>query len=179
MMGAAMVGRPRRDLGFVALVLVVAAGCEKPPVSPDLGAVNLRAQPSFALLECPNHAEKTASRVVGPRGGMLATEHSVVFFPPLAVGTPTSFTLRNPASQYLEVAIEAAGQHSFTFARPVAVMIGYQHCARQNHPTPQLSVWELDPETNQPVAPMRTFSDPRRQIIGFLTDHLSVFAVAH
>ncbi|MGQ0713148.1 MAG: hypothetical protein ACT4PJ_05380 [Gemmatimonadaceae bacterium] len=74
--------------------------------------------------------------------------------------------------------ILARGHERFEFARPVAVMIGYAHCARQEFPR-KLSVWHVDDRSGVPLERMPSVDDSRNETVGFLTTHLSTYAVAN
>jgi hypothetical protein len=101
-----------------------------------------------------------------------------MLIPPHAVRTPTRFTVRPLPGPVLRVQITALGHRRFGFARPVAVMIGYADCSRQ-HFSADVGVWHVDDRTNAPLERMPTVHDGRNATIGFLTTHLSTYAVAN
>jgi hypothetical protein len=77
------------------------------------------------------------------------------------------------------VRITARGSRHFGFARPVAVMIGYAHCPRQEFLAGNVAVWHVDDATDAPLERMPTVNDRQNATIGFLTAHLSTYAVAN
>ncbi len=173
------------DLGTAlpALLLTFFVGCGdtaeptqsvRPSVSvlrvPDRGA---------GLAECGNPASRPASAMIGPEGGLLSAGSTVAFVPPEAVRTPTRFTIQSLAGPSLRVRISAQGHERFEFARPIAVMIGYAHCTRQEFLRGHLSVWHVDDDTGALLERMPTAHDRRSSTVGFLTTHLSTYAVAN
>lgn len=164
-----------------ALLITLLAGCgDANPASstaPSL-AVQRRDEPSNLLASCPSTSSHFASAMIGARGGVLAAGSTVVLIPPGAVLAPTRFTVQPLAGRTLRVRILADGHTRFGFARPVAVMIGYAHCSRQQFPR-NVSVWHVDEESNALLERMPTVNDSRNETVGFLTTHLSTYAVAN
>ena len=166
-----------------ALLFVLSAGCgDTEPTSslvpqPSLSA--RRAEPGTSLAACETSESASASAVIGADGGVLSAGSAVVFIPPKAVRTPTRFTIRPLAGGTLRVRITARGRERFGFARPIAVMIGYAHCSRQEFLSGNLSVWHVDDATDAPLERMPTVHDRHNATIGFMTAHLSTYAVAH
>lgn len=167
-----------------ALLLALTTGCSD--VDP---ASSLAPSPSFSaertaesgrwLASCATATSATASSVIGADGGVLAAGPAVVFVPPRAVRTPTRLTIQPLAGRTLRVRITAQGHERFGFARPIAVMIGYAHCSRQEFLRGRVSVWHVEDDTNAPLEAMPTVHDPESETVGFLTTHLSTYAVAH
>jgi hypothetical protein len=141
-------------------------------------SVQRRDESSASLVPCPSSASQFASAVIGPEGGVLSAGSTVMLIPPQAVRTPTRFTVQPLAGHALRVRIFADGHPQFGFARPVAVMIGYAQCARQEFPR-HASVWHIDDDTNALLERMPTVNDSRNETVGFLTTHLSTYAVAN
>ena len=167
-----------------ALLLALSAGCgDTEPTSSLAPQPSLSAQrttePGRSLASCANAASATASSVIGPDGGVLSAGPAVVFIPPHAVRTPTRFTIQPLAGRTLRVRITARGRERFGFARPIAVMIGYAHCSRQDFLRGNVSVWQVDDVTDARLERMPTVHDRRNATVGFLTAHLSTYAVAH
>ena len=166
-----------------ALLLALGAGCgDTEPTS------SLAPQPSLSarvadrdvsLASCGSNVSASASTTIGPEGGVLSAGSAVVFIPPEAVRTPTRFTIQPLAGRTLRVRITARGRDRFGFARPIAVMIGYAHCSRQEFLRGRVSVWHVEDDTNAPLEAMPTVHDPENATVGFLTTHLSTYAVAH
>jgi hypothetical protein len=166
-----------------ALLLALGAGCgDTEPTS------SLAPQPSLSarvadrdvsLASCGSNVSASASTTIGPEGGVLSAGSAVVFIPPEAVRTPTRFTIQPLAGRTLRVRITARDRDRFGFARPIAVMIGYAHCSRQEFLRGTLSVWHVDDATDAPLERMPTVHDRQNATLGFLTTHLSTYAVAH
>jgi hypothetical protein len=167
-----------------ALLLALSAGCGdmEPTTSvarqPSLSA-GTQVQADAWLVACGTDVAATASTTIGSEGGVLSAGPAVVFIPPEAVRTPTRFTIQPLAGRTLRVRITARGRERFGFARPVAVMIGYAHCARQEFLRGNVSVWHVDDATDAPLERMPTVHDRQNSTVGFLTTHLSTYAVAH
>ena len=167
-----------------ALLLVLGSSCgQSEPTSSLVPQVSLSAhstgQPDAWLAPCGTDVSATASTMIGPEGGVLSAGSAVVFIPPEAVRTPTRFTIQPLAGSTLRVRITARGRERFGFARPIAVMIGYAHCARQEFLRGNVTVWHVDDATAAPLERMPTVHDRQNATIGFLTTHLSTYAVAH
>jgi hypothetical protein len=133
---------------------------------------------SRLLAYCPSSFSDFASAVVDADGGVLSAGSTVVLIPPHAVQAPTRFTVQPLPGRTLRVRITADGHERFGFARPIAVMIGYAHCGRQEF-LRHASVWHVDDRTNELLERMPTVNDGRNQTVGFLTAHLSTYAVAN
>jgi hypothetical protein len=166
-----------------AIVLAFVAGCsDTEPVTSVAPPVSLsanRGEPAVQLAACGTSASTSASAEIGPDGGVLSAGPATVFIPPYAVRTPTRFTVQPLAGRSLRVRITAKGRARFGFAQPIAVMIGYAHCQRQEFLHGNLSVWQVDDDTNVLLERMPTVHDRRNATLGFLTAHLSTYAVAH
>ncbi len=167
-----------------ALLLALSTGCsDSEPTRSMVPQTSLSMQHSHesgrSLASCETTVSATGSSVIGADGGVLSAGPAVVFIPPRAVRSPTLFTVQPLAGRALRVRITARGYERFGFARPIAVMIGYEHCSRQEFFRGNLSVWHVDDESGAPLAAMPTVHDPKNATIGFLTTHLSTYAVAH
>ena len=164
--------------------LAFAAGCgdAEPTRSLEPGpslTVGRTPETRTRLAACETAASPMATARIGPAGGVLTAGPAVVFIPPHAVLTPTRFTIEPLAGSTLRVRITARGRQRFGFARPIAVMIGYAHCPRQEFEQGRVSVWHVDDQTNAPLQRMPTVHDRDSETVGFLTTHLSTYAVAH
>jgi hypothetical protein len=177
-----------RPLGLTvalpALLLALGAGCgDMEPtksIAPELSlSARVTPQGDVSLASCRTDAARAASAMIGPEGGVLSAGPAVVFIPPEAVRAPTRFTIEPLAGTTLRVRITARGRARFGFARPVAVMIGYAHCSRQEFLRGNMTVWHVDDATNALLERMPTVHDRRNATVGFLTTHLSTYAVAH
>jgi hypothetical protein len=166
---------------LVSAGLLVLAACRDvettSSTAPDLSA--RRAPDAGAqLAACETSESSSSSATIGPNGGVLSAGPVIVAVPPSAVRTPTRFTVQPLAGSTLRVRITARGRERFGFARPIAVMIGYAHCSRQEF-RGILSVWHVDDVTNAPLEQMPSVHDRQNSTVGFLTGHLSTYAVAH
>lgn len=166
------------------LVLALGAGCSDTEPARSLApqpmlSAGSTVQPDAWLASCGTDVSAIASATIGPEGGVLSAGTAVLFIPPEAVRTPTRFTIQPLAGRALRVRITARGRERFGFARPVAVMIGYAHCSRQELLRGNVSVWHVDDATNAPLERMPTVHDRQNSTVGFLTTHLSTYAVAH
>jgi hypothetical protein len=117
--------------------------------------------------------------MIGADGGVLSAGPAVVFVPPRAVRTPTRLSVQPLAGRTLRVRITARGYERFGFARPIAVMIGYAHCSRQEFLHGNVTVWHVDDDSDALLERMPTVHDAENATVGFLTAHLSTYAVAH
>jgi hypothetical protein len=176
-----------RPSGLSAVVsvlsLTVLVGCSESaePTQSVRPSVSARYVPDGAteLAACGNPGSRPISAMIGPEGGVLAAGSTVAFVPPKAVRTPTRFTIQSLAGSPLRVRIIARGHERFEFDRPIAVMIGYAHCTRQEFLHGQVSVWHVDDETGALLERMPTAHDRRNSTVGFLATHLSTYAVAN
>lgn len=166
-----------------AVVLAFAAGCSDTEpatsVAPQPSQTANREEPVMQLAPCGTSTSASASAEIGPDGGVVSAGPATVFIPPYAVRTPTRFTVQPLAGRALRVRITAKGHERYGFAQPIAVMIGYAHCQRQEFLQGNVSVWQVDDDTNAPLERMPTVHDRRNATLGFLTAHLSTYAVAH
>ena len=164
--------------------LLFAAGCRdyEPTSSVEPGtslAVQRPRESATRLVACETTVSSIAMARIGPAGGVITAGSAVVLIPPHAVRTPTRFTVEPLAGSTLRVRITAQGHPRFGFTRPIAVMIGYAHCGRQDFERQPVTVWHVDDQTNAPLQRMPTVHDRDNKTIGFLTAHLSTYAVAH
>lgn len=173
-----------RAVALPTLLLALSAGCgdlaPTKSIEPE-ASLSQRAgsRPEIWLAPCGTDVSAAASSTIGPEGGVLSAGPAVVFIPPEAVRTPTRFTIQPLAGSTLRVRITARGRARFGFARPIAVMIGYAHCSRQEFLRGNVSVWHVDDATDAPLERMPTVHDRHNATVGFLTTHLSTYAVAH
>jgi hypothetical protein len=167
---------------LVSAGLVALAACGDVETTSSLAPVSLSArrapQVGAQLAACETSESSRSSATIGPDGGVLTAGPVIVAVPPAAVRNPTRFTVQPLAGSTLRVRITARGHDRFGFARPIAVMIGYAHCSRQEF-VGEVAVWHVDDATNALLERMPTVHDRRHSTVGFLTAHLSTYAVAH
>jgi len=137
------------------------------------------ASPSATLLSCPSTTSRSASAVIGPRGGIVSVDGSALVVPPGAVTRPTSFTLEVPASPVVRVEVTAAGAEHYTFRRPVVVSISYARCDDAILPPTSLGAWWIDDATLQRLGVMAGIDDRTQRRVTFITNHLSGYAVVY
>lgn len=167
------------------------AACSDAPTAPAAAtsaprAVNaavaaptaIPASPSATLFACETNRTRSASAVIGPKGGIVGVAGSALVVPPGAVATPTAFTFTVPASPYLTVDVSAAGAEHYSFARPVAISVSYAHCSN-DLPDAPLGAWWVDASTLQQLGVMAAVDDRRHRRLTFVTDHLSGYAVVY
>jgi hypothetical protein len=178
---------PNRPSGLLAAIpavlfaLIAACGDVEPTNLPESqpGMSARRAQSPTLLASCLTDESAMASAMIGADGGMLSAGSAAIFIPPQALRTPTRFTIQLLAGSTLRVRITARGGKPFRFARPVGVMIGYAHCPRQEFLRGSVAVWHVDDATDALLERMATVHDRENATVGFLTTHLSTYAVAN
>jgi hypothetical protein len=172
---------PSAALSALLLSFFVGCGDTAEPTQSVRPSISVRSAPEYAaeLAKCANPESRPMTAMIGPEGGVLSAGSTIAFIPPEAVRTPTHFTIQSLAGTALRVRITARGHERFDFARPIAVMIGYSHCTRQEFMRAQVSVWHVDDDTGALLERMPSARDRRTSTVGFLTTHLSTYAVAH
>lgn len=133
---------------------------------------------SSDYLACPSTHTYSASKVIGPRGGIVAVDGSALAIPPGAVPVPTRFTLTVPASDIMQIEAHAEGVEHYFFQRPVLMTIDYSRCAESVEQLPSFSAWYIDTATRSPLSWMGGVDDRLSHRLFFATDHLSGYAVA-
>ena len=179
---------PKTASGVVlTLAAIAVSACNDASTAP--GAAQL--QPSAALqsvaaastsssdyLSCPSTHTYSASKVIGPRGGIVGVNGSALAIPPGAVPVPTRFTFIVPASDIMQVEAHAEGVEHYVFQRPVLMTIDYSRCAQSVELLPSFSAWYIDPATRSPLSWMGGVDDRLSHRLFFATDHLSGYAVS-
>lgn len=174
----------------LALAALAAAACSDAPMAPRsavpivesqtsaLASVSLAGSSSSQYLACPSTHTFSASKVIGPRGGIVAVSGSALAIPPGAVPVPTRFTFVVPASDIMQVEAHAEGVEHYIFNRPVLITIDYSRCAQSAEAMPSLSAWYIDTGTRSPLSWMGGIDDRRSHRLFFSTEHLSGYAVS-
>lgn len=165
---------------LVASALLVAGACaEGPTTRPQPGTPALSSSIGATLVECPTSVSSSASALVTPLGGGVATAGgSSISVPAGAVLVPTTITITVPASNYMEVDITADGAPHYTFQKPVTVSIDYSRCSRANIEKSSLTAWYIDSATKALLERMQSSDDKLARRVSFSTGHLSGYAVA-
>lgn len=149
-------------------------GAERAPAAPALETVSQAPTP----VSCPNTTVKSASRIIGPRGGWVFVAGNGMFVPPGAVAEPTRFTLTLPVSQYFAVDISAENAEHYVFQRPVVVTLDYARCHNPALDDATLGVWWADATTFTLLQDMGGTNTRHLKQITFATPHLSTYIVA-
>lgn len=179
---------PKTATGVVlALVASAIAACSdtstapraaQPLPSAALTSVAASSSLSSDYLACPSTHTYSASKVIGPRGGIVAVNGSALAIPPGAVPVPTRFTLIVPASDIMQVEAHADGVEHYVFQRPVLITIDYSRCAQSVDQLPSFSAWYIDTATRSPLSWMGGVDDRLSHRLFFATGHLSGYAVS-
>lgn len=179
---------PKTATGAVLILAAIAvSGCSDASTAPraaqplpsvSLQSVAASSTASSDYLACPSSHTYSASKVIGPRGGIVAVDGSALAIPPGAVPVPTRFTLTVPASDIMQVEAHADGVEHYFFQRPVLMTIDYSRCARSVEQLPSFSAWYIDSATRSPLSWMGGVDDRLSHRLFFATDHLSGYAVS-
>jgi hypothetical protein len=146
-------------------VLARCAGPDSTPTVPYTPSFSeAAAQP---LLVCPERAEKSRSKVIGPAGGRIEVRNMAIEIPVGAVRKPTEFTMTVPRSALLEVEIVATGHEDYRFKRPVTITLDYSRCGNIESSHKTRLQW------------MPGSDNRRARQYSFPTNHLSSYALAY
>jgi hypothetical protein len=171
-----------------ALLLAALVGCtgdsstptgpgkDQAPTKNQIGQIGQTGR-GATLIACPSSAAETSTGLIGPLGGVLGPGGIRVIVPANAVLAPTSFTLTVPASNYLEIDVQAGDAGHFVFERPVVVAIDYGRCGLPRFHR-ALTVWNIDPDTKALLEEMPSVDSQLTHTIIFSTIHFSGYAVA-
>lgn len=161
-------------IAAVATVAVSVATC-----GGDSNSTAILSPGSPKLLACPATQTQTTSALVTTLGATLSLGGTSVKIPASALLAATTITLTVPASQYMEIAVQANDLTSFVFQQPISITIDYSRCpAAEANKTP-LSVWHIDTQSKQLLENMGGVDDKTTHTITFTTGHLSGYAVAN
>lgn len=176
----------RTDMMLPAMILTAAlalgACSDRPaltgptvPVRPATSGTTLDAP---ALASCPTTETHSAQRTIGIFGGSVSAGGTTIDIPAGAVAWPTRFEVTVPASNYMEVAINAKGHDHYQFLLPVTIAIDYSRCDSTVADS-LLAVFHIDEVLKTLLAVMPGTDDKTRHRFTFLTDHLSGYAIAN
>ena len=130
------------------------------------------------LLQCPTSQTQTKSALVTTLGATVSLGGTAVQIPAGALLAATTITLTVPASQYMEIAVQANDLTSFLFQQPVSITIDYSRCPAAEANKAPLSVWHIDTQSKQLLENMGGVDNKTTHTITFTTGHLSGYAVA-
>lgn len=158
---------------------LLASACTPDAANPVAGPLDPARSTTFGatLLECPVGVSSSTSSLIGPLGGILELNGHRVVVPPLAVAVPTTLTLTEPASNYVEVEVGAAGTEHYEFLRPIALTLSYARCTRNNTEDENLRIFYIDPATKAILEDLGGTDDKTVRTVSTSTDHLSGYAV--
>ena len=166
-------------LSFISLLSCGGDGPTEPvgPTAPILG-LPLLGPDSPTLLRCPTFFTRFAAEIIGPLGGLVNLGDTKVEVPAGALLDLTLMTLLIPPSQYMEIQVRANRLESFLFEQPVSITIDYSRCSNAVLEGKTLTVWQINPWTNQLIEHMGGVDDRANREITFQTGHLSGYAIA-
>lgn len=174
----------------LTLAALLSAACSDAPTNPAASAArDLQYQPSASVvsvssnsslyLACPSTQTHSASKVIGPRGGIVGVDGSALLIPPGAVPVETRFTFIVPASDIMQIEAHADGVEHYIFQRPVMMTIDYSRCANSvDRLSSSFSAWYIDTPTRSALSWMGGVDDRRSHRLFFATGHLSGYAVS-
>ena len=134
---------------------------------------------SPTLLKCPATQTQSTSALITTLGATVSLGGTSVKIPAGALLAATTIKLTVPASQYMEIAVQANDLTSFLFQQPVSITIDYSRCPDAEANKAPLSVWHIDTESKQLLENMGGVDDKTTHTITFTTGHLSGYAVAN
>lgn len=133
---------------------------------------------SPTLLQCPATQTQTKSALITTLGATVSLGGTSVQVPAGALVAATTITLTVPASQYMEIAVQANDLTSFLFQQPISITIDYSRCPTAEASKSPLSVWHIDTQSKQLLENMGGVDNKTTHTITFTTGHLSGYAVA-
>lgn len=163
----------------ISLVLALGA-CVGDPTTPLARSSRLLGiiGDGSTLIQCSAAEPASATSLIGPLGGVVSVGNNRVVIPANAVLQTTAFTLKIPASRYVEIEVTANGAEHFVFASPVTVTLDYDRCVRNDILRAPLMVWNIDPVSKSLLKQMIGVDDRITRSITFSTIHFSGYAVA-
>lgn len=125
------------------------------------------------LLSCNPQPAATATRVIGPAGGLLQIGRHLLIVPPGALAAPVSITGTAPDDAYASVRFSP---HGLQFARPALLTLDYSHC-----PAGRLNIFKRIAYTTDGLDILSFIASLDNLITMRITgrlDHFSRYAVA-
>ncbi len=163
----------------LSLAAVFATSCadgSAGPLTAPEGA-SLAASSGPSPLECPVSTTASKTALIGLLGGVIELNGHRVVIPADAVLMPTEFTLTEPASNYVEVDIRAAGQEHYEFRKPVSLTLSYARCTRTNIDKEALRIYYIDSQSKALIDDMGGTDDKAARTVTTGTDHFSGYVI--
>lgn len=160
------------------LATVVALAFGAATCGGDSSSTAILSPSSPTLLQCPTTQTQTKSALVTTLGATLGIGGTSVQIPAGALLTATTITLTVPASQYMEIAVQANDLTSFLFQQQISITIDYSRCPAAEASKSPLSVWHIDTQSKKLLENMGGVDNKTTHTITFTTGHLSGYAVA-
>ena len=158
---------------------LAAAACEPlDQVSAPVDAPSLTASSGPSLIQCPTNTTSSATETVTALGGTVSLGGHSIQIPGGGLLGPTTITVTEPASQYVEIDIQAGAAEHFDFQLPMLVTISYARCGRTDIDRIPLQVWYIDPVTHELLENMGGVDNKLLRTVSFWTNHLSGYAIA-
>lgn len=168
-------------LAALLLLGLIPAACSEAATAPQVQKPADAAYSSVTygatLLECPAEVTRSVSATVGAAGGVLELDGHRLSIPLGAVLAPTKFTLTAPASNYVELDVQAGSSGHYQFRKPVQLAISYARCTRDNINRDDLHIYYVDGETKEVIQDLGGFDDKSARVVTSSTDHLSDYAL--
>lgn len=144
----------------------------------DSNSTAIQSPSSPTLLQCPTTQTQTTSALVTTLGATVNLGATAIRIPAGALLAATTIKLTVPASQYMEIAVQANDLTSFLFQQPITVTIDYSRCPAAEANKAPLSVWHIDTQSKALLENMGGVDNKTTHTITFTTGHLSGYAVA-
>ena len=164
--------------GWSLILVLGLAACDVARPTDALRAPVLTANSGPALIRCPLNTPSSASATLGPLGGTLTLGGHRVVVPAGALLGPTHIQVTEPASQYVELSVQANGLPHFEFELPVVVTLSYERCTRSDLDKVPLGAWYIDELTKALLEDMGGVDDKAARTVTFSTLHFSGYAIA-
>ncbi len=145
------------------------------PTAPvgEASAAELRLPLLRGLLSCNLQPAATATRVIGPAGGLLQVGRHLLIVPRGALAAPTTITGTAPNDAFASVTFSP---HGLEFERPVLLTLDYSHC-----PAGRLNIFKRIAYTSDGLDIISFLASLDNLITMRITgrlDHFSRYAVA-
>jgi hypothetical protein len=137
---------------------------------------------SDSLVTCRPLAYDSATKTIGPAGGVIEVRHNWLVVPPGALSAPVSITAIAPSDSVAMVRFKPEGLH---FEKSTLLVLAYDNCRIPQRVTPRIALVTDAFQVIEFLTPVSGSVDSqrfnklraRRQVIGQL-QHFSNYAVA-